>query len=46
MYYIQGVGYATDQAILFGQLTGAGILFLLFFCALYATCVSLGSSCR
>ncbi len=42
-YYMQGVGYATDQAILFGQLTGAGILFLLFFCELFATCVTLGS---
>ena len=42
-YYIGGVGYATDQAILFGQLTGAAILFLLFFCELFATCVTLGS---
>jgi CIC family chloride channel protein len=39
-YYIGGVGYATDQAIMFGQLTGAGILFLLFVCELFATCVS------
>ncbi len=42
-YYIGGVGYATDQAILFGRLTGAGILFLLFFCELLATCLTLGS---
>ena len=42
-YYIGGVGYATDQAILFGHLTGAGILFALFFCELVATCLTLGS---
>ena len=42
-YYIGGVGYATDQAILFGQLTGAGTLLLLFLCELVATCLTLGS---
>ncbi len=42
-YYIGGVGYATDQAIMFGKLTGAGLLFLLFFCELIATCLTLGS---
>ena len=42
-YYIGGVGYATDQAILFGRLDGASILFLLFFCELVATCLTLGS---
>ena len=28
-YYVEGVGYATIQAILGGQLTGAGLLALL-----------------
>jgi chloride channel protein, CIC family len=42
-YYIGGVGYATDQAILFGHLQGAPILFLLFFCELFATAITLGS---
>jgi CIC family chloride channel protein len=42
-YYIGGVGYATDQAILFGQLQGAPVLFLLFFCELLATSITLGS---
>jgi CIC family chloride channel protein len=42
-YYIGGVGYATDQAILFGRLQGASLLFLLFFCELFATSVTLGS---
>ena len=42
-YYVGGVGYATDQAILFGHLSGAGVLFLLFFCELFATAVTLGS---
>jgi chloride channel protein, CIC family len=42
-YYIGGVGYATDQAILFGHLSGAGVLLLLFFCELLATVVTLGS---
>ena len=42
-YYIGGVGYATDQAILFGHLTGAGLLFLLFLCELLTTSVTLGS---
>jgi chloride channel protein, CIC family len=42
-YYIGGVGYATDQAILFGHLSGAGVLFLLFFCELLATSITLGS---
>ena len=42
-YYIGGVGYATDQAILFGRLTGAGLLFFLFFCELFATSITLGS---
>jgi chloride channel protein, CIC family len=42
-YYVGGVGYATDQAILFGHLTGAGVLLLLFCCELFATAVTLGS---
>jgi chloride channel protein, CIC family len=42
-YFVQGVGYSTIQAILLGQLAGAGLLFLLFFCKLLATSLSLGS---
>jgi chloride channel protein, CIC family len=42
-YYVEGVGYATVQAILLGQLSGAGLLALLFFCKLLATSLSLGS---
>jgi CIC family chloride channel protein len=42
-YYVEGVGYATVQAIVFGQLAAAGLLALLFICKLFATTVSLGS---
>ena len=42
-YYVDGVGYATVQAILLGQLSAAGLLLLLFFCKLLATSLSLGS---
>ena len=42
-YYVEGVGYATIQAILGGQLVGAGLLALLFACKLVATSVSLGA---
>jgi chloride channel protein, CIC family len=42
-YYVQGVGYATVQAILLGQLTAVGLLALLFFCKILATSLSLGS---
>jgi chloride channel protein, CIC family len=42
-YFVEGVGYATVQAILTGQLAGAGFLFLLFCCKLLATSLSLGS---
>ena len=42
-YYVEGVGYATVQAILFGQISAAGLLALLFACKLFATSVSLGS---
>ncbi|MFL5265344.1 MAG: chloride channel protein [Stellaceae bacterium] len=42
-YYVGGVGYATVQAIIFGQLTAASLLALLFVGKLFATTVSLGS---
>jgi CIC family chloride channel protein len=42
-YYVEGVGYATVQAILLGQLSAVGLLFLLFLCKLLATTLSLGS---
>jgi CIC family chloride channel protein len=42
-YYVEGVGYATVQAIVFGQLTVTGLLALLFASKLFATTVSLGS---
>jgi chloride channel protein, CIC family len=42
-YFVEGVGYATIQAILQSQLTAAGLLFLLFLCKLLATSLSLGS---
>jgi CIC family chloride channel protein len=42
-YYVEGVGYATIQAILAGQLGGAGLLALLCLCKLIATTTSLGS---
>ena len=42
-YYVEGVGYATIQATLAGQLSGAGFLILLFACKLLATNISLGS---
>jgi chloride channel protein, CIC family len=42
-YYVEGVGYATVQAIVFGQLTAAWLLTLLFVGKLFATTVSLGS---
>ncbi len=42
-YYVEGVGYATVQAILLGQLAAVGLLLLLFFCKLLATSLSLGS---
>ena len=42
-YYVEGVGYATIQAILRGQLAGAGLLALLFVGKLAATSTSLGS---
>ncbi|MGO8918355.1 MAG: chloride channel protein, partial [Stellaceae bacterium] len=42
-YYVEGVGYATVQAILLGQLSATGLLLLLFVCKLLATSLSLGS---
>jgi len=42
-FYVEGVGYATIQATLGTQLTGAGFLLLLYVCKLLATSVSLGS---
>ena len=42
-YYVEGVGYATVQAIVFGQLSVAWLLALLFVCKLFATTISLGS---
>ncbi len=42
-YYVEGVGYATIQAILGDQISGAGLLALLFICKLAATSTSLGS---
>ncbi len=42
-YYVEGVGYATIQAALMGQLTAAGFLLLLYVCKLLATTISLGS---
>ncbi|MEZ5832575.1 MAG: chloride channel protein [Dongiaceae bacterium] len=42
-YYVEGVGYATVQAILLGQMSAAGLLLLLFVCKALATSLSLGS---
>jgi CIC family chloride channel protein len=42
-YFIEGVGYSTVQAILVGQLSAVGLLFLLFFAKVCATSLSLGS---
>jgi CIC family chloride channel protein len=42
-YYVDGVGYATVQAVLGGQLSAFWLLGLLFVCKLLATSLSLGS---
>jgi CIC family chloride channel protein len=42
-YFVEGVGYATIQAILEDNLTGIGLLLGLFVAKLFATSVSLGS---
>ena len=42
-YYVEGVGYATIQALLQGNLAIPALLAVLFFAKLFATNVSLGS---
>jgi chloride channel protein, CIC family len=42
-YYVDGVGYATIQAVLLGQMVGLGLLGLLFLAKLAATTTTLGS---
>ncbi len=42
-YFVEGVGYATIQAILLGHLAAPGLLLLLFAGKIFATSVSLGS---
>jgi CIC family chloride channel protein len=42
-YHVDGVGYATIEAILAGHETAFGLLALLLVCKLFATSVSLGS---
>jgi CIC family chloride channel protein len=42
-YYVDGVGYATIEAILSGRLASVWLLGLLFVCKLLATSLSLGS---
>jgi CIC family chloride channel protein len=42
-YYVEGVGYATIQGVLNGQIPSAELLALLFVCKLLATSTSLGS---
>ena len=42
-YYVEGVGYATIQATLAGQLSIGWFLLVLYVCKLFATSVSLGS---
>ncbi len=42
-YYIEGVGYSTIQATLYGQITAPWFLLLLFVGKLLATSISLGS---
>jgi CIC family chloride channel protein len=42
-YYVEGVGYATIQATLYGQLQGGAFLLLLALCKTFATSISLGS---
>ena len=42
-YYVDGVGYATVQAILAGQISAFGLLALLGLCKVLATSISLGS---
>ncbi|HEM7881486.1 TPA: chloride channel protein, partial [Burkholderia contaminans] len=42
-YYVEGVGYATIQALLYGQLGGGLFLITLALCKTLATSISLGS---
>jgi CIC family chloride channel protein len=42
-YYVEGVGYATIQSILYNQTTAVWLVLLLFACKLLATSLSLGS---
>jgi CIC family chloride channel protein len=42
-YYVEGVGYATIQALMDGRLAAPALLCLLFVTKLYATSASLGS---
>jgi len=42
-YYVEGVGYATVQSLLLGNLTSLSILALLSLCKLIATSVTIGS---
>ena len=42
-YYVEGVGYASIQAMLHNQIPGAGFLLLLLVSKLLATSISLGS---
>jgi CIC family chloride channel protein len=42
-YFVEGVGYATIQSILSGDMAAPGLLLLLFVCKLFATSTSLGS---
>jgi len=42
-YFVEGVGYATIQAILHGRFNVFSFLAILFVCKLLATCLSLGS---
>ncbi|CAE6692978.1 H(+)/Cl(-) exchange transporter ClcA [Paraburkholderia domus] len=42
-YYVEGVGYATIQATLYGQLEGGAFLLMLALCKMLATSISLGS---
>jgi chloride channel protein, CIC family len=42
-YYVEGVGYATVQALLLGQLSALSLLLVLVLCKMLATTISLGS---
>ena len=42
-YYVEGVGYATVQSLLLGNLTSLSVLALLSLCKLIATSVTIGS---